>query len=127
MAAYTPELAVHSVPNYTAAKPNTRRLEGRVPGQRPDTLDYAGRRLESQLRAARVDRQRELLHPVERVAMEMAHRAGPGLRVGGQDLSELKRMAAAKTETRRHRGPRDYMPPETYQEPVKPIYREAPR
>jgi hypothetical protein len=122
MATLTPELAVQEVPNFTAARPLTKRLEGRAPGQRPDVLDYAARKLESQLRAERLNREPELLHPVERVAADMAYRAA-GRRVGGNDIDELNRAAAAKRERQTPRGPRDYLPPETYQEPVKPIYR----
>jgi hypothetical protein len=128
MAALLPELGAKPAVNFTAPTPNLKRLEGKLPGERPTTLDQAARRLESRLRHDRLARQPEQsLHPVERVGMHMAEKAygrlGEGRRVGGNDIAELNRMAAAKREERRPRGPREYQPKEIYTEPERKIYR----
>jgi hypothetical protein len=130
MAALLPELGAKEPVHFTAATPNLKRLEGKLPGERPTTLDQAARKLESRLRHDRLNRQpEESLHPVERVGMHMAQKAyghlgtGEGARVGGNDIAELNRMAAAKRESRRPHSPKPYTPPETYTQPERKIYR----
>jgi hypothetical protein len=128
---YAPDFANQDVVSFTANKPNTRRLEGKAPGERVTTLDQAARKLENRLRHDRLNRSPdEALHPVERVGHALVERAwghvgtGEGRTVGGTDIDQLNKIAAAKREQRRPRGPRPYEPPAEYTEPERRIYRQ---
>jgi hypothetical protein len=127
---YVPDFANQDVVNFSANKPNTKRLEGKLPGERVTTLDQAARKLENRLRHDRLNRRPEQsLHPVERVGLHMGQKAygavgtAEGRQVGGTNIDQLNQMAAAKREDRRPRGPRPYEPPAEYTEPERRIYR----